>query len=175
MPTVTDVWTDVHQERQALLELLETLTPEQWDAPSLCTEWRVRDVVGHMVSETRMTVAQTAWGFITSGFRINRYIAKDARRRGAAPVAKLLEDFRGVVPARTHLPGLSSLAMLEDIVIHQLDIRRPLDATPLHPQSANDPRRRPTSGPTASFPGPKLFQGLRAVATDAAWSAGQRS
>jgi uncharacterized protein (TIGR03083 family) len=85
MSTGTDVWTDVHQERQALLEILETLTPEQWDAPSLCTEWRVRDVVGHMVSETRMTIAQAAWGFITSGFRINRYIAKDARHRGAAP------------------------------------------------------------------------------------------
>ena len=62
MPTVTDVWPDVHQERQALLELLETLTPEQWDAPSLCAEWRVRDVVGHMVSETDMTVTQAVWG-----------------------------------------------------------------------------------------------------------------
>ena len=38
MPTVTNVWTDVHHERQALLELLETLTPEQWDAPSLCAD-----------------------------------------------------------------------------------------------------------------------------------------
>jgi uncharacterized protein (TIGR03083 family) len=80
MPTVTDFWTDVHQERQARLEHLETLTLEQWDAPSLCDEWRVRDVVGHMVSETHMTVAQAAWGFIASGFRINRYIAKDARQ-----------------------------------------------------------------------------------------------
>ena len=60
MPTPTDFWTDVHQERQALLEYLETLTPEQWDAPSLCAEWRVRDVVGHTVSETHMTVAQAA-------------------------------------------------------------------------------------------------------------------
>ena len=92
MPTEIDVWTDVHQERQALLELLETLTPEQWDTPSLCAEWQVRDVVGHMVRETQMTVTQAARGFITAGFRINRYIAKDARQRGAAPVAKLLED-----------------------------------------------------------------------------------
>ena len=141
MSTGTDVWTDVHHERQSLLELLEALTPAQWDAPSLCAEWRVRDVVGHMVSETRMTVAQAAWGFMTSGFRINRYIAKDARQRGAAPVAMLLEDFRGVVLARTHLPGLSSLSMLEDIVIHQMDIRRPLERTSSRSRSANDPRR----------------------------------
>ncbi len=171
MATVTDVWPDVHQERQALLELLETLTPEQWDAPSLCAEWRVRDVVGHMVSETHMTVTQAAWGFITSGFRINRYLAKDARQRGAAPIAKLLEDFRGVVRARTHLPGLSSLSMLEDIVIHQADIRRPLD------QLRRIPIGRMVSvaddlWSNRFFPGPKLFHGIRALATDADWSAG---
>jgi uncharacterized protein (TIGR03083 family) len=172
MPTLTVFWTDVHQERQALLDLLETLKPEQWDVPSLCTEWRIRDVVGHMVSETRMTVAQAGWGFITSGFRINRYIAKDAQRRGAAPVAKLLEDFRGAVLVRTHLPGLSSLSMLEDIVIHQLDIRRPLEQDRCIP----DGRMIPVAGDLWTnrfFPGPKLFQGIRAIATDADWSAGK--
>ena len=171
MPTVTDFWSDVHQERQALLKHLETLTPEQWDAPSLCSEWRVRDVVGHMVSETHMTVAQAAWGFIASGFRINRYIAKDARQRGAAPVAKLLEDFRHVVLARTHLPGLSSLSMLEDIVIHQMDIRRPL----MQHRDIPNGRMIPVAGDLWTnrfFPGPKLFQGIRAIATDADWSAG---
>ena len=171
MPTVTDFWTDVHQERQALLKYLETLTPEQWDIPSRCDEWRVRDVVGHMVSETQMTVAQAAWGSITSGFRINRYIAKDARQRGAAPVTKLLADFRGVVLARTHLPGLSSLSMLEDIVIHQMDIRQPLKQ---HRDIPNG-RMIPVAGDLWTnrfFPGPKLFQGIRAIATDADWSAG---
>jgi uncharacterized protein (TIGR03083 family) len=168
MPTVTDFWSDVHQERQALLEHLETLTPKQWDTPSLCSEWRVRDVVGHMVSETHMTVAR---GFIASGFRLNRYIAKDARQRGAAPVAKLLADFRGVVLARTHLPGLSSLSMLEDIVIHQMDIRRPL----MQHRDIPNGRMIPVAGDLWTnrfFPGPKLFQGIRAIATDADWSAG---
>jgi uncharacterized protein (TIGR03083 family) len=171
MPATTDFWNDVHQERRALLDLLEMLTPEQWDVPSLCTEWRVRDVVGHMVSETRMTVAQAGWGFVTSGFRINRFIAKDAQRRGAAPVAKLLEDFEAAILCRTHLPGLSSLSMLEDIVIHQMDIRRPLEQQRCIPKS----RIVAVAGDLWSnrfFPGPKLFQGIRATATDADWSAG---
>jgi uncharacterized protein (TIGR03083 family) len=171
MQTTIDFWTDVHQERQALLELLETLTPEQWDTPSLCAEWRVRDVVGHMVSETQMTFTQAAWGFMTSGFRINRYIAKDAQQRGTAPTAELLEDFRGVVLARTHLPGLKSLSMLEDIVIHQLDIRRPLE------RHRDIPNQRMIAvaedlSTNRFFPGPKLLQGIRAIATDADWSTG---
>jgi uncharacterized protein (TIGR03083 family) len=28
---------------------LHTLAPEDWDKPSLCAGWRVRDVVGHIL------------------------------------------------------------------------------------------------------------------------------
>ena len=30
-------------ERAELVDLLVTLTPKQWDAPTLCSEWRVRE------------------------------------------------------------------------------------------------------------------------------------
>lgn len=173
-PTVAatlDAWTDVHEERQALLCLRETLTPIQWDSPSLCSEWRVRDVVGHMVSETTMTIPKVVAGMFTSGFRINRFIANDARRRESLAVAVLLEDFRSAVPTRTHLQGLSSLSMLEDIVIHSLDIRRPLNVERTVPEGrmvlvAAD------LWASRFFPGHKLFAGLRVEATDADWSAG---
>jgi uncharacterized protein (TIGR03083 family) len=172
MATPTGVWTDVHQERQALLGLLETLTPLQWDASSLCSEWRVRDVVGHMISETTMTVPSVLAGAICTGFRVNRFIAKDARRRGTGAIPLLLEQFRVAVPTQTHLRGLSSLSMLEDIVIHSLDIRRPLNIGRTIPESrivlvVADLRT------SRFFPGHKLFAGLRVEATDADWAAGE--
>jgi len=37
-------------ERAELADFLATLTPEQWDAPTLCTLWRVRHVVAHIFS-----------------------------------------------------------------------------------------------------------------------------
>ena len=37
-------------ERADLADFLATLTPEQWDAPTLCPLWRVRDVVAHIFS-----------------------------------------------------------------------------------------------------------------------------
>lgn len=171
MPTATDFWLDVRQERESLLALLETLTPVEWEEPSLCTEWRVRDVVGHMVSETTMTAPKVLMGVVTSGFRINRFIAKDARGRGSQSVPDLVEDFRAAVPTRTHLPGLSSLSMLEDIIIHSLDIRRPLHREHAVPESrmilvATD------LWASRFFPGPKLFRDLRIVAVDADWSSG---
>jgi uncharacterized protein (TIGR03083 family) len=39
-------------ERGDLAEFLATLTPEQWEAASLCEGWRVRDVVAHVMSLT---------------------------------------------------------------------------------------------------------------------------
>jgi hypothetical protein len=61
--------------------------------------------------------------------------------------------------------------MLADIVIHQLDIRRPLERARCIPNG----RMIPVAGDLWAnrfFPGPKLFQGIRAIATDADWSAG---
>ena len=46
---MTDTWTMVAETRSDLASYLETMTPEQWDAPTLCAEWKVRDVVGHLV------------------------------------------------------------------------------------------------------------------------------
>ena len=45
-------------ERADLADLLVTLEPAQWNAPSLCTQWRVRDVVAHAFSyDTLRSVA----------------------------------------------------------------------------------------------------------------------
>jgi len=45
-----DAMAMARDERSALVELLESLAPEQWDAPTLCERWRVRDVIAHMFS-----------------------------------------------------------------------------------------------------------------------------
>jgi hypothetical protein len=61
--------------------------------------------------------------------------------------------------------------MLEDIVIHQMDIRRPLEQQRCIPKG----RIIPVAGDLWTnrfFSGPKLFQGIRATAADADWSAG---
>jgi hypothetical protein len=109
-----------------------------------------------MVSQTHMTIAHVAWGMSTSGFRINRYIYKDARRRGDAPIPVIIEEFRNMRVSQRHLPGLSSLSMLEDIVVHQLDIRRPL----LRDRSIPEGRMIPVASDLHAsrfFPGQKLF------------------
>jgi uncharacterized protein (TIGR03083 family) len=42
----------VADERRDLVGLLRTLSDEDWQAPSLCEGWRVRDVVAHLLYDT---------------------------------------------------------------------------------------------------------------------------
>jgi uncharacterized protein (TIGR03083 family) len=41
-------WSVIEQERLSLADLLEGLTDEQWNAPSLCDGWRIKDVAAHV-------------------------------------------------------------------------------------------------------------------------------
>jgi uncharacterized protein (TIGR03083 family) len=47
-------------ERSDLLALLIDLAPHQCDEPTLCTGWRVRDVVAHMIRYERLVRAGVA-------------------------------------------------------------------------------------------------------------------
>ncbi len=42
-----EIWRNIDEQRTSLAGLLETLSPEQWTAASLCEGWKVRDVAAH--------------------------------------------------------------------------------------------------------------------------------
>jgi uncharacterized protein (TIGR03083 family) len=46
-------WPAIHVERQALLADLENLSDEQWPTRSLCTQWTVKQVFGHLIATAR--------------------------------------------------------------------------------------------------------------------------
>ena len=171
MNSVASVWPDVHDERAALLELLEALEPEQWDHSTLCSRWRVRDVVAHLVNTTEVKLPSALWAIAVSGFNMNRYIDRDARRRGKDPIPKLMTDYRAALPRTTYPPGQSPLAILEDIVIHQIDIRLPLG----QPRTVNLERMKLVADyldGNGFYPAKKLARGLRLRATDTDWATG---
>ncbi|MCV7362120.1 maleylpyruvate isomerase family mycothiol-dependent enzyme [Mycolicibacterium neworleansense] len=38
------------RQRREFADLLDDLSPQQWQAPTLCGGWNVRDVVAHTIS-----------------------------------------------------------------------------------------------------------------------------
>lgn len=169
-----DVWGAVRDERIALLADLERLTPGQWERQSLCTEWKVRDVVAHLVAGVEASTAALLLAFARSRFNVARMLRDDARRRsrGLTP-DQLLAAYRSTVGSQHLPPGARPWQMLSDTMIHGQDIRRPLS---LHREFP--PGRvalvLDMLAPMDSTLGVRArIAGLRLRATDTDWSHGE--
>ncbi|WP_210401819.1 maleylpyruvate isomerase N-terminal domain-containing protein, partial [Dietzia sp. HMSC21D01] len=44
----TQVWAAVDRRRSDIADYLEALPPDDWDRPSLCDAWTIREVAAHL-------------------------------------------------------------------------------------------------------------------------------
>ena len=79
-----DIWDAACDETLDITERLAGLEDEQWSSPSLCTEWRIRDVLAHMTAgaEGAFGVGAVVGGLLRYGLNYNRWVASDGIRRG---------------------------------------------------------------------------------------------
>jgi uncharacterized protein (TIGR03083 family) len=159
-------------ERADLLALLTDLAPHQWDVPTLCTGWRVRDVVAHMISYEGLCGRELVRLFARGRFRlagVNDVGVEELRGAGPDELLALLE--RRLEPNGL-TAGFGCRVALLDAMIHQQDIRRPLGA----PRTIPAERLVPALSFARFAPPIGAFwrtRGLRLVATDLDWSAGR--
>ncbi|GAB2592632.1 hypothetical protein GCM10027168_27040 [Streptomyces capparidis] len=86
----TDLTSLIAAERREIAEVLDGLTPRQWDAPSLCTGRRVRGVAAHMSMGFRCSVPQVPARPVRSRGSLHRMTDRPAREdAAAAPPARL--------------------------------------------------------------------------------------
>lgn len=157
-------------ERADLAEFLATLTPQQWDEPSLCSGWTVKDVVAHMVSYEELgtlgLLKRFAKGWIV---RANQVGVDEFAGRSAQ---QLLDFLSAHLQPRGLTAGFGGMIALVDGTIHHQDIRRALDR----------PRRVPADRLVRVLglvPGnPRIgagrrIRGLHLRATDVDWEHGR--
>ena len=122
-----DLMTLAEEERTDLLALLQGLTDDQWNSPSLCTRWRVRDVATHIVSYDELSTPALAMTFLRGGLRVSGVNDAALRRYGHLdPEAIINLVARNLRPSG--LPtGFGGGIALTDGTIHHQDIRRALD------------------------------------------------
>lgn len=160
------------QEREDFADFLTGLTPEQWDSPSLCAGWSVRDVVAHCVSFEGLSPRELTARFVKGRLktdRINALAVADLAERSAAQLITILRD-----NAEPHGlgAGFGGRVALTDNMIHQQDIRRPLGLVRSIPSerlcaALDFVRYAPT------IRGAWRARGMRLVAIDVAWSHGK--
>ena len=112
----------VTAERTELAEVFAGLTPQQWDAPSLCAGWRVREVLAHTTMPFRMGAGGFVWEMLRSGGRFSRMADRVARRDAARmPAGDLVRCLRDNVAHPWSPPGGGPVGALSHEVIHGLD------------------------------------------------------
>lgn len=153
-------------ERADFADFLGSLTEQEWDTPSLCTGWRVREVVGHLLYDS--IPALTYAGICAKGrFGVNRINDELAAKAGGLPTQELLRRFEHQTNT---LSKFTPWLVLADTLVHHQDVRRPLG----RPREISEARllsalNRPDP---LSFPGART-RGLRFVATDLDWASGK--
>lgn len=166
-----ELWDLVHRERAALAHDLATLTPGQWRHPSLCGEWTVEEVVAHLSAAGSVDRWRWIRSMLLAGLRPRVHNQRRlAEQLGASP-AGTLRRFRAVVPLSiapsSHLP-----AYLGEVLVHAQDIRRPLGIATRPGADALLPAARFLAARDFAVPSRRNAAGLRLVATDAAFAAG---
>ncbi|MGW7080648.1 maleylpyruvate isomerase family mycothiol-dependent enzyme [Streptomyces sp. NPDC054866] len=118
-----DIRTAVAAERHDLAALLDDLSPAQWEAPTLCAGWRVRDVAAHMSLGFRYSLPRTLAELLKARGSLHRMTDRCARKDAAAystgQLAAFLRD-NADHPWQPPLAGIEG-ALGHDVV-HGLDI-----------------------------------------------------
>lgn len=167
------IWRHIDEQRAALCDLLETLDPEQWDRPSLCAGWTVRDVAAHLTfAQAHLT--EVLGPMLRSGLRMNAMIRRTALE---SPLEheEIIAALRGFIGSRRHVAMVSQKEPLVDVLVHSQDIAVPLgidhpmpgDAAEVALERVLQLNRRPGMRLRP------LLRGIRLVATDRGWEAGQ--
>jgi len=110
-------------ERRDLAALLAGLTPEQWDAPTLCVGWRTREVVAHITMAYRYSMPQIVLGMLRARGSFNRMADRAARADAAKmSAAELSACVAENVDHDWQPPGGGYAGALSHDIIHGLDI-----------------------------------------------------
>jgi uncharacterized protein (TIGR03083 family) len=163
----------VRDEMLDLVDRLIRLDDDQWNSPSLCALWRIRDVLAHVTAgaEGAFGARAIVGGMLRHGFNYNRWVAVDGQVRGRQDPEVILKALRNAAANRQSPPGATSITALAHVLIHGQDICRPLGITRDLPEAHLVPV---ADFVTTSFifRAKKRIAGFTLTATDMDWSHG---
>lgn len=167
-----DVFGAIADERRALADDLTGLTPQQQEVPSLCGRWTVHDVLAHLTMPVEVGLPAFFVAVVRAGGNFDRANERVTRRLARKPFAENVDVLRRGAGTRFTPPGSGPEAPLTDVLVHGLDVRRPLR---LHRDVPAERSRTVLdhlmTAPSGLVPRGAL-RGLRFEASDIGWSHG---
>lgn len=155
-----------------MADFLASLRPEQWDQPSLCTGWRVRDVAAHVVSYEEHDWDDVIRRVRRAHFRPRRVNEVALAEYAALDPEELVEFLRNHLTPQGATRRFGGRVGLVDALIHHQDMRRPLG------MRREIPSERLLCALPFAVTAPPLrgfwhARGVRLIATDLDWSRGR--
>ncbi len=160
------------EERTDLAAFLETLSPEDWETPSLCEGWRIRDVIAHAISFDEIGLRGHVERFARGRLNPNRINAIGHAEYAGCEPEELIAILRRNLDPSGFPAAFGGMIGFADGLIHHQDIRRPLG----RPREIPAERLRPALSVALFAPvllGVLRVRGLRVEATDLDWSFGR--
>jgi uncharacterized protein (TIGR03083 family) len=169
---MNDMWSTVAIERGALAADLADLSDTQWQTPSLCEGWTVREVLAHQTGTASMSTPKFFSRMAAAGFRFPTFANREIQRHlGDSPQATLAE-FRDKQHSTSSPPG-PKLSWLGEVIVHSEDIRRPLAISHDYPMAAVRQVLDFYKGSNTLIGTRSRIADLRLTATDDDWSHGE--
>jgi uncharacterized protein (TIGR03083 family) len=163
------IFTAIAAERRNLATTLTGLDAAQWETPSLCEGWTVRDVAAHLV----VPLITPMWRFGVAMLaargnfdRANRKMTDRVARQHGHRLPELLTEH---ADSRFTPPGNGPLAPLTDVIVHGRDICRPLAIEPHIPDDRQIAVLDFVASPSARGMFPLPDTELRWEASDLEW------
>ena len=152
---------------------LHTLSADDWDQPSLCEGWRVRDVVGHILYGNELKLWTLPYKLGRFGFSSDRSGRHYSilRAEGRTP-RQLVDGFDHRDPWAGTSKVFPARLNLMDRLVHHQDIRRALDRPREVPVERTAPLLPFLPKLGSVFRSKRRMRGLRFEATDTDWSHG---
>lgn len=165
------VWRHIDAQRADLADVLAGFDTAQWEHPSLCDGWRVRDVAAHLTLATATFGEVLPWLLRTRSFP---GMVRESAIHLDATTDDIVARLRAMVGGRATAPFVTPAEPLLDVLIHGQDICLPLGIDrPMPPDAAAASisrvltlNRRPVVRLT------RLPRRIRLIATDTDWSWG---
>lgn len=169
-----DPFAPIAAQRRAVADLLDGLTPEQWEVRSLCDAWTVHDLVAHLVLPFETSLPKFAMAMVRARGNFDRASEALTAKVATAPSADLVAKLRENADSHFTPPGQDWHAPLTDNYVHTQDI-----CIPLGLDAPADPAQWPVILDfllSKKARGPFVARELPSVtltAGDVGWSAGE--
>jgi uncharacterized protein (TIGR03083 family) len=154
-----------------MADFLASLGSEQWDRPSLCVGWRIRDVAAHVVSYEEHGGADLIKRVAKARLRPGRLNEVALAEYAGCDPDELVELLRNHLTPRGATARFGGRVGLVDAMIHHQDMRRPLGLA----------RQVPAERLLCALPFAVIVpplrgfwhaRGVRLIATDLDWTRG---